>query len=119
VSVIRNAIASLAVNDVEASARWYERLFGRPADNRAMPGVLEWQFERGGWLQIYQLPERAGRGSVTFAVSSLDQQIRDLAQSGIAAGEPIRGSQVNVIMIKDPDGNSLAFAESTDSSMAK
>ena len=25
-----------------------------------MPEVIEWQFERGGGLQVYQLPERAG-----------------------------------------------------------
>ena len=24
-------------------------------------GVAEWKFERGGWLQVYQLKERAGR----------------------------------------------------------
>lgn len=118
-SVISNAIASLAVNDAQASARWYERLFGRPADCQAMPGILEWKFERGGWLQIYQLPERAGRGSVTFAVTSLEQQIRDLRQCGIEAGEPIRSAKMNVIMIKDPDGNSLAFAEALDPSMAQ
>jgi hypothetical protein len=58
---IRNAIASVAVKNVRAASQWYERLFGRPADSKPMPEVAEWKFERGGWLQVYQLPERAGK----------------------------------------------------------
>jgi len=27
-----------------------------------MTNVAEWKFDRGGWLQVYQLPERAGGG---------------------------------------------------------
>ena len=38
-----------------------------------MPEVAEWKFERGGWLQVYQLPERAGGGSCTLAVSDIHQ----------------------------------------------
>lgn len=116
---IRNAIASVAVKDLKSASQWYERLVGRPADSKPMPEVVEWKFERGGWLQLYQLPERAGRGSVTLAVSSLEQQISDLKKCGIDAGEPMRSAKVNVVMIKDPDGNSIAFAEAIDASMAQ
>ena len=116
---IRNAIASVAVSDLKSACQWYERLFGRPADSKPMPEVIEWKFERGGWLQVYQLPERAGRGSVTLAVSSLTQQIGELKKLGIDAGEPMRSPKVNVVMIKDPDGNSIAFAEALDPSMAR
>jgi hypothetical protein len=38
---------------------------------------------QGGWLQVYELPERAGKGSVTLAVSNLEQQIGELKHSGI------------------------------------
>jgi hypothetical protein len=116
---IRNAIASVAVKDLKSASQWYERLLGRPADSKPMPEVAEWKFERGGWLQVYQLPERAGRGSVTLAVSSLEQQITDLKKCSIDAGKPIRSAKVNVVMIKDPDGNSIAFAEAIDVSMAQ
>src|ERR1700745_2183891 len=111
---ILNEPASVAVNDWSSALQWYEKLFGRPPDSRPMPEVAEWKFERGGWLQVYQLPERAGNGSVTLAVSSLDQQIGELKKSGIDAGEPIRRAKVNVVMIKDPDGNSIALAETLD-----
>jgi len=57
---IDNAIASIAVKDLKAASAWYEKLFGRPADSTPMPEVAEWKFERGGWLQVYELAERAG-----------------------------------------------------------
>jgi len=33
---ITNALASLAVADLSAAARWYEKLFGRAADSTPM-----------------------------------------------------------------------------------
>ncbi len=116
---IRNAIASVAVKNLDSASQWYERLFGRPADSKPNSEVAEWKFERGGWLQVYQLPERAGKGSVTLTVSNLEQQIGDLKTIGIDAGESVRSAKVNVIMIKDPDGNSIAFAEAIDPRMAQ
>jgi hypothetical protein len=62
-SKIDNVLASIAVKDLKAAAAWYEKLFRRPADSTPMPEVAEWKFERGGWLQVYQLPERAGQYS--------------------------------------------------------
>jgi predicted enzyme related to lactoylglutathione lyase len=115
---IRNALASVPVKDLKAASRWYERLFGRAADSTPMSEVAEWKFAGGGWLQVYQLPERAGKGSVTLAVSDLDEQLGDLRQRGIDAPPAMRGDKVNVVMIKDPDGNSIAFAEAIDPNMA-
>jgi len=43
---IKNALASLAVKDMDSAVQWYEKLFGRPADSRPMPEVAEWKFER-------------------------------------------------------------------------
>ena len=116
---IKNALASVAVNDLQSAALWYERLFGRPADSRPMPEVAEWKFDGGGWLQVYQNRDRAGTGSVTLAVSDLDEQIADLRKSGIEPGTPMHSTKVNVVMIKDPDGNSIAFAQALDSTMAR
>jgi len=60
---IDNALASIAVKDLKTAAAWNEKLFPRPADSNPMPEVAEWKFDRGGWLQVYQLPCRAGGGS--------------------------------------------------------
>jgi predicted enzyme related to lactoylglutathione lyase len=116
---IQNAIASLAVKDLAKAVEYYRKLFGRPADSTPMPEVAEWKFERGGWLQVYQLEERAGSGSVTLAVSNLEDQMADLRRIAIDPGKPMISEKVKVVMIKDPDGNSIAFAEAIDRSMAR
>jgi predicted enzyme related to lactoylglutathione lyase len=115
---ITNALASVAVKDLAGAVDYYQKLFGRPADSTPMPEVAEWKFERGGWLQVYQLKERAGAGSVTLAVTSVEEQIANLRKIGIDAGKPMISEKVKVVMIKDPDGNSIAFAETLDRSMA-
>jgi len=116
---IKNALASVAVSDLAFAVQWYERLFGRPADSREMPDVAEWKFEGGGWLQVYLGPERAGSGSFTLAVSNLDEQVADLKKCGIAFGNEMITDKVKVLMIKDQDGNSIAFSEAIDRSMAR
>ncbi|MEP6606106.1 MAG: VOC family protein [Nitrosospira sp.] len=116
--LIKNALASVAVNDLNLAIKWYEELFGKPADSRPMPELAEWKFERGGWLQVYQLPERAGCGSFTLAVSSMDELVAGLKKLGITE-ESSSGEKVKILMITDPDGNHIAFAEVIDPSMAK
>ncbi|HEV7432848.1 MAG TPA: VOC family protein, partial [Steroidobacteraceae bacterium] len=111
---ITNALASVAVNDLAKSVKYYQKLFGRPADSTPMPEVAEWKFEQGGWLQVYQLKERAGAGAVTLAVNSLEEQIANLHKIGINPGKPMLSEKAKVVMIKDPDGNSIAFAEAID-----
>ena len=116
---IENAIASVAVNDLRVAADWYERLFRRPADSRPMAEVAEWKFARGGWLQVYELPERAGAGSCTLAVDDIEALVAHLQSLGIDASEGSFGSQVRTVMITDPDGNHLAFAQAIDPKMAR
>ena len=81
-----------------------------------MPEVVEWHLERGGGLQIYELPERAGQGSCTLIVDDIDGIARDLDVAGLAAGAwAMRTDRVDTIMIKDPDGNSIAFRQAEGS----
>jgi hypothetical protein len=107
---ITNALASLAVKDINSAAPWYERLLGKPADKRHAE-LAEWTFEAGGMLQVYQNAERPGSGSVTLVVSNLDEQVSHLEKCGLDAGRRMTSETANVVMIKDPDGNSIAFAE--------
>jgi predicted enzyme related to lactoylglutathione lyase len=116
---IDNALASLAVKELKAATPWYEKLFRRPAESTPMPEVAEWKFERGGWLQVYQLPERAGGGSCTLAVSNIDETVAHLQSLGIDTSQRTSGEKVKTVMIVDPDGNHLAFAESIDHGMAR
>ncbi|WP_412748743.1 VOC family protein [Krasilnikovia sp. M28-CT-15] len=115
---IANAFASVAVRNLEASAEWYEKLLG--PGSRPMPEVFEWQLERGGGVQIYNAPERAGGSSCTLIVTDIDETVQHLHGSGIAPDAvPTRNDRVDTIMIKDPDGNSIAFAQPKDSALAQ
>jgi hypothetical protein len=109
---ITNAIASVAVSDAQKSAKWYEQLFGRAADSTPTAKHAEWKFERGGGLQVYELKARAGAGSVSLSIGNLESQMEDLRKIGIDPGSPMIDGRTKVVMIKDPDGNSIAFVES-------
>ncbi|MDB5803597.1 MAG: hypothetical protein JWN73_919 [Betaproteobacteria bacterium] len=108
---ITNALASLAVSDIKAAAAWYEKLFVRAPDSRPMPELAEWKFIGGGQVQIYQLPERAGSGSVTLVVEDIEAQAAHLQKLGIGDGKRADGATLKTIMITDPDGNHIAFAQ--------
>lgn len=116
---IKNALASVAVKDLQASARWYENLFGRGPDSIPMPEVAEWKFEGGGWLQVYQSKNFSGATSITLSVTDIDDQINSLKRLNINTDKPITTEKVKLVMIKDPDGNSIAFAEALDPGMAQ
>lgn len=116
---IDNALASVAVNDLKAAVEWYEQLLGRPADSTPLPEVAEWRFERGGWLQVYELPERAGRGSFTLAVSDIKAVVAHAQELGIDTSNRTSGAIVKTLMITDPDGNHIAFAEALDKGLAR
>jgi len=114
---ITNALASVAVRDLETSANWYETFLG--SGNRPMPEVVEWQLDGGGGLQVYQGSDRAGRCSCTLIVTDIDETARQLRESGVApSAEPSRNPRVDTIMIQDPDGNSIAFSRPKDSALA-
>ena len=115
---IDNAIASVPVKNQKSASSWYEKLFRRPADSTPMPEVAEWKFLHGGWLQIYQHPERAGNGSCTLAVSNLEEVIAHLESLGVDTSQRTSGEKVKTVMITDPDGNHLAFAQTIDRTMA-
>lgn len=117
--MIRNALASVAVSDLSKAAQWYERLFGRPADSTPMKELAEWKFEGGGWLQVYVGADRAGNGSFTLSVSDLPGEVTRLRNAGFDTGRTIETPTVRVMMLEDPDGNSIAFAEAADPGMAR
>lgn len=115
---ITNALASVAVHDLAAVAPWYEALLG-PCQ-QPMPEVMEWQLEDGGGLQVYVAPERAGHTSATLIVGDIDELADHLRRHNLTGlVEPTRSPRVDTIMIKDPDGNSLAFSEPKDETLAR
>ena len=61
----------------------------------------------------------AGAGSCTLAVSDIADVIAHLQSLGIDTSQSSSGTKVKTVMITDPHGNHLAFAETIDPSMAR
>jgi hypothetical protein len=116
---IDNAIASLAVKHLPRALAWYEALLARAPDSTPMPGVAEWRFPRGGWLQVYELPDRAGNGSVTLAVTDLDELLVHVKRLGIDTSQTTSSAKAKTLMVVDMDGNHIAFAQALDPTMAR
>ena len=101
-----HVLAVVPVTDLAVAKAWYEKLFGRPADNNPMPVLVEWQVVPGGWVQVFIDEERAGSGLVNFAVDDLKAHVAEASQRGLEPGE-IEGVNkgVELSTIQDPDGN--------------
>jgi catechol 2,3-dioxygenase-like lactoylglutathione lyase family enzyme len=104
---IDNVLASVAVKDLDSALAWYKNVLGRPPDSTPMPEVVEWKLER------------AGSGSFTLAVSDIEDEVRKIGALGIDVNQRSSSKMVKTLMISDPDGNHIAFAEAFDPTMAK
>jgi glyoxylase I family protein len=108
---IEHVLAVIPVADFDAAHAWYERLFGRPADNLPMEGQLvEWQVTDGGWVQVTNDANRAGSALLNFAVDDLEKHLADVSRRGLAPGaiETVnKGVQLSAI--RDADGNTITF----------
>ena len=108
---IEHVLAVVPVADFDAAYAWYERLFGRPADNLPMEGrLVEWRMTETAWVQITFDPDRAGSALLNFAVDDLDHQVADISRRGLALGtiETVNKG-VRLSAIRDPDGNTITF----------
>jgi hypothetical protein len=108
---LKNVLAFVAVRDIQEGSRWYKMLLGREPDTQPMKGLVEWQFEAGGWLQVNENKQLAGRSSVTLVDTDLDDRVKQLKKAGIEPKSVLRGDQVSVVIITDPDGNQVVFAQ--------
>ena len=107
---IDHVLAVVPTADFAAAHAWYERLFGRPADNRPMEGLAEWRVTDSGWVQLTGDAERAGSALLNFAVDDLDRHVDELAARGLtgSASETVTKG-VQLAAIRDPDGNTITF----------
>ena len=108
---IDHVFAVVPVADFEAAHAWYERLFGRPADNLPMEGQLvEWRVTDGGWVQVTSDADRVGSGLLKFAVDDLDQHVAHVSERGLTPGAiQTVNKGVQLSAIRDPDGNTITF----------
>jgi predicted enzyme related to lactoylglutathione lyase len=104
-------LAALPITDMQTSLRWYERLFGRPADDIPMPEEAEWHLTASGSLQLVHNPEHAGSGSLTLAVDDIDAQVAAAGEGGLQLQHSDASATFRLATIRDPDGNVLTFAQ--------
>ncbi|MPZ97515.1 MAG: VOC family protein [Propionibacteriales bacterium] len=107
---ITHVLAVVPVAEFDTAREWYERLLGRPADNRPMEGLAEWRVTETGWLQVSVDARRAGTASVNFAVDDLDKHVADVRQRGLSPDDIVEVSNnVRLAEIRDPEGNTITF----------
>jgi glyoxylase I family protein len=105
---IDHVLAVVPVSDLQTSNRWYETLFGRPADNNPMPVLVEWQVVPGGWVQVFIDAERAGSALLNFATDDLEADAAELRRRGLNPGEFEDANKgVRLSTLVDPDGNTI------------
>jgi glyoxylase I family protein len=85
--LIEHVLAVVPVSELERADAWYEAVFGRPADNRPMPSLVEWQVTGAGWVQVTVDTDRAGSGLLNLAVDDLAATRDELATRGVGTGE--------------------------------
>jgi glyoxylase I family protein len=107
---IEHVLAVVPVSDLERADAWYEALFGRPADNRPMPSLVEWQVTGAGWVQVTVDTDRAGSGLLNLAVDDLAATREELATRGVDTAEiqPVNKG-VELSATSDPDGNAITL----------
>jgi hypothetical protein len=109
--MLKNVLAFIAVRNIEDGVRWYKMLLGREPDTLPMRGLAEWKFEGGGWLQVNEDRQLAGRSSITLVDTDIEDRIKQLKKCGIEPKSVKRGHEVSVAIISDPDGNQVVFAQ--------
>jgi len=107
---IEHVLAVVPVSDLERANAWYEALFGRPADNRPMPTLVEWQVTGAGWVQVTVDTARAGSALLNFAVDDLPATKDELTARGVSTGviQPVNKG-VELSATTDPDGNAITL----------
>lgn len=105
---IQKIYAQIACSNLTASASWYQSLFGRKPDATPMQHLAEWH-KRDGNLQLFQNPDAAGKTTLTLIVSDLEGERARV--TALKPGEIERADYVNIVRMKDPDGNLVVLAE--------
>jgi catechol 2,3-dioxygenase-like lactoylglutathione lyase family enzyme len=115
----------LAVSDLDAARRFYERGLGLVPGEEEEAGV-RYPCAQGTEIFVYLSPENAGKSQATlagFAVDDLDRTMDDLASRGVVFEQydqpglktdehgVFDSGRFRAAWVRDPDGNTLALTE--------
>jgi len=104
-----NVLAHLDVDDFDGALSWYERFFGRPADERPMDGTAEWQLSPGGGIQIFR--SVGSPTTVVLGVADVDTIVEEIFGRGIVAAidEKLSG-KFRLAFVKNPADNTIVLS---------
>jgi hypothetical protein len=69
---------------------------------------------RGWRLATDENKPLAGRSSVTLVETDMTERMNMLTKAGIKPKSFINGDAVSIVIISDPDGNQIVFAQGKD-----
>jgi catechol 2,3-dioxygenase-like lactoylglutathione lyase family enzyme len=101
--------AGLPVADYAVSYDWYVRLLGRRADMFPHEKEAVWRMTPNSSIYLVEDAERAGSGLITLALDDLDAHERRLGERGVAYTERASADAPRRLVVRDMDGNTLAF----------
>ncbi|NKL32247.1 VOC family protein [Rhizobium leguminosarum bv. viciae] len=108
---VQSIFASATVSNFEEALVWYEKLMGRPADDKPIPGMAQWRKMGGAGLQVWKDDERAGNGMITIVVRALEAECERLSRLGLQLVNKVEGDFGVVAQIFDAEGNRINLAE--------
>ena len=119
----RNAVANLAVKDLNVAEKFYEQTLGLREVSREGAEVITYK-SGNSLINVYR-SEFAGTNkatAVTWAVDNVAEEVKQLKGKGIRfehydipglerTGDIHSGGDMQVAWFKDPDGNILSLIE--------
>ncbi|WEK02971.1 MAG: VOC family protein [Candidatus Devosia phytovorans] len=108
---VQGIYAATVTKDFDAAVAWYERLMGRPADDKPIPGMAQWRNMGAAGLQVWEDAERAGQSIITIVVPNLEHEKIRLAAAGLILINEARGEFGAVGQLFDDEGNQINLSE--------
>ena len=108
---VQSIFASATVSNFDEALVWYEKLMGRPADDKPIPGMAQWRKMGGAGLQVWKDDKRAGNGMITIVVPELEAERERLSRLGLQLVNRVEGDFGVVAKIFDAEGNRINLAE--------
>jgi len=112
---IETIFAHISCSNLEISAVWYEKLFGRPSTRMPMTGLLEWQFTASAEVQLFEDKTHAGTSTLTVGVLPIEPEHQRLVEAGLDPGPIEETANYYLIRLRDPDDNLIVFASARKS----
>ncbi|TPI18137.1 MULTISPECIES: VOC family protein [unclassified Mesorhizobium] len=107
---IETIFAHVSCSNLEASVKWYQKLFGKAPARRPMAGLVEWQFTDSAEVQLFEDKDKAGTSTLTIGVLPLEPERKRLTDAGLNPGPVEDAKDFYIMRMRDPDNNLVVLA---------